>query len=74
MKEKIIKILKEGSLGKATAVIESLDLGIYIWRKDLFVLKDGEDLEFNEIQAEEQEGILKQVEAGNWYPSKSFQV
>ena len=38
IEEKVIKLLRENSIGKQTAVIESMDLGIYIWRKK--TLKD----------------------------------
>ena len=34
IEEQIIKLLRENSIGKQTAVIESMDLGIYIWRKN----------------------------------------
>ena len=73
MKKAIIKVLRENSLGKATAVIDSLDLGVYIWRKELFVLKDCMDLDFDELTKEEQEDIYDALSQGKFYASKTYQ-
>ena len=54
MEEQIIKLLRENSLGKQTAVIESMDLGVYIWRKRLQVIKDFMDIEFDDLSKDEQ--------------------
>jgi hypothetical protein len=73
MKEQIIKLLKENSLGKSTAVLDNMDMGFYIWRKDLFVLKDGWDYEWNELDESEQSKALSEIEKGNYIKSKSYQ-
>ena len=73
MKEKIIKLLKENSLGKATAVLDNIHLGLYIWRKDLFVLKDGWDIEWDELSEKEQKQVLSEIENKNYTKSKTYQ-
>ena len=73
MKETIIKLLKENSLGKATAVLDNIDLGLYIWRKDLFVLKDGWDIEWDELSEKEQKQVLSEIENKNYTKSKTYQ-
>lgn len=73
MKEQIIKLLKENSLGKSTAVLNNMDMGLYIWRKDLFVLKDGCDIEWGELSESEQNKALSEIEKGNYMKSKSHQ-
>ena len=73
MKETIIKLLKENSLGKSTAVLDNMNLGLYIWRKDLFVLKDGYDYEWNELSESEQKQVLTEIEKGNYIKNKAFQ-
>ena len=73
MKETIIKLLKEKALGKSTAVLDSMDMGLYIWRKDLFVLKDGCDIEWDELDESEQKQALSEIEKGNYIKSKTYQ-
>ena len=73
MKEQIIKLLRENSLGKQTAVIESMDLGVYIWRKRLQVIKDFMDVEFSDLSEDEQKLVLSNVENNQYSKSKSYQ-
>ena len=73
MKEQIIKLLKENALGKSTAVLDNMDMGLYIWKKDLFVLKDGWDVEWDELSETEQKQALSEIEKGNYIKSKSYQ-
>jgi len=74
MEEQIIKLLRENSLGKQTAVIESMDLGIYIWRKKIQVIKNFMDIEFNDLSEDEQKLVLSNVEKNKYSKSKSYQV
>ena len=73
MEEQIIKLLRENSLGKQTAVIESMDLGVYIWRKRLQVIKDFMDVEFSDLNEDEQKLVLSNVENNQYSKSKSYQ-
>jgi len=73
MKETIIKLLEEDSLGKSTAVLDNVDIGLYIWRKDLFVLKDGWDIEWDKLSETEQKQALSEIEKGNYTKSKTYQ-
>jgi hypothetical protein len=73
MEEQIIKLLRENSLGKQTAVIESMDLGVYIWRKRLQVIKDFMDVEFSDLSEDEQKLVLSNVENNQYSKSKSYQ-
>ena len=73
MEEQIIKLLRENSLGKQTAVIESMDLGVYIWRKRLQVIKDFMDVEFGDLSKDEQKLVLSNVENNQYSKSKSYQ-
>jgi hypothetical protein len=73
MEEQIIKLLRENSLGKQTAVIESMDLGVYIWRKRLQVIKDFMDIEFGDLSEDEQKLVLSNVENNQYSKSKFYQ-
>ena len=73
MEEQIIKLLRENSLGKQTAVIESMNLGVYIWRKRLQVIKDFMDVEFSDLSEDEQKLVLSNVENNQYSKSKSYQ-
>ena len=73
MEEQIIKLLRENSLGKQTAVIESMDLGVYIWRKRLQVIKDFMDIEFDDLSKDEQKLVLSNVENNQYSKSKFYQ-
>jgi hypothetical protein len=73
MEEQIIKLLRENSLGKQTAVIESMDLGVYIWRKRLQVIKDFMDVEFSDLSEDEQKLVLSNVENNQYSKSKFYQ-
>ena len=73
IEEQIIKLLRENSIGKQTAVIESMDLGIYIWRKRIQVIKNFMDIEFDDLSKDEQELLLSNVEKNKYNKSKSYQ-
>ena len=73
MEEQIIKLLRENSLGKQTAVIESMNLGVYIWRKRLQVIKDFMDIEFDDLSKDEQKLVLSNVENNQYSKSKFYQ-
>jgi hypothetical protein len=73
IEEQIIKLLRENSIGKQTAVIESMDLGIYIWRKKIQVIKNFMDIEFDDLSKDEQELLLSNVEKNKYSKSKSYQ-
>ena len=73
MEEQIIKLLRENSLGKQTAVIESMNLGVYIWRKRLQVIKDFMDVEFSDLSEDEQKLVLSNVENNQYSKSKFYQ-
>jgi len=73
MEEQIIKLLKENSLGKQTAVIESMNLGLYIWRKRIQVIKDFMDVDFDELTKVEQKSVLSHIEKDQYIKSKNYQ-
>jgi len=73
IEEQVIKLLRENSIGKQTAVIESMDLGIYIWRKRIQVIKNFMDIEFNDLSEDEQKLVLSNVENNQYSKSKSYQ-
>lgn len=73
IEEQVIKLLKENSIGKQTAVIESMNLGIYIWRKRIQVIKNFMDIEFNDLSEDEQKLVLSNVEKNQYIKSKSYQ-
>jgi hypothetical protein len=73
IEEQVIKLLKENSIGKQTAVIESMNLGIYIWRKRVQVIKNFMDIEFNDLSEDEQKLVLSNVEKNQYIKSKSYQ-
>ncbi len=73
MEQEIIKLLKEDSLGKQTAVIESMDLGIYVWRKNLQVIKNFMDIDFAELSETEQKEVLSCVKNKKYIKSKTYQ-
>ena len=73
IEEEIIKLLRENSIGKQTAVIESMDLGIYIWRKKIQVIKNFMDIEFDDLSKDEQELLLSNIEKNKYSKSKSYQ-
>lgn len=73
IEKQVIKLLKENSIGKQTAVIESMNLGIYIWRKRIQVIKNFMDIEFNDLSKDEQKLVLSNVEKNQYIKSKSYQ-
>ena len=73
IEEHIIKLLREKSIGKQSAEIESMNLGIYIWRKKIQVIKNFMDIEFNDLGEDEQKLILSNVEKNKYSKSKSYQ-
>ncbi len=71
MKNKIITILKNS--GTTPAVLNDQTKGIYIWKNDVFCLKEGMDIEFDELDESEKTFILSELQAGNYTLEPTFQ-
>jgi hypothetical protein len=50
-----------------------MDLGIYIWRKKIQVIKNFMDIEFNDLSEDEQKLVLSNVEKNKYSKSNSYQ-
>ncbi len=76
MKSKIIEILGKNH----TTPIEFNSIekysnvyGLYTYKNGVYVFRDGEDLDFEELTSKEQEKILNIVESKCWKLNKSLQ-
>ena len=75
MKEEIIELL-----GKNSTTIEFTSVknynevyGLYTYKNDVYVLKGGMDLEFDELSSNEQTNVLKMVKLNQWKYNKTLQ-
>lgn len=76
MKKKILAILGNNHLDPISfnsANIENEVYGLYTFENNVFVLKEGMDLEFDELSKKEKEKVLTMVESNNWKVDKTLQ-
>ncbi len=75
MKDQITRVL--GTSRKIPIEFDNLPNsnvnGLYTYLGDVFVLKDGDDIDFNDLPGNEQEVILNAVLSGKWKSNKSLQ-
>jgi hypothetical protein len=71
MKKNILKVL--ASSGTTPASLEGKHIGVYIYENDVFVLINGDDIPFDELDIEEQTRIHTSIVAGTYLLDASFQ-
>lgn len=76
MKKKIIKIL--GCSHVDPIVFNDVNMntdvyGLYVFTNNVYVFKNGMDMEFDELTEEEQYIVFKKVNSGNWKVDKTLQ-
>lgn len=72
MEKEIISLLRENSIGKQTAVLDS-GYGLYVWRKKLYVMFEFRDFDFSEMKKNHKNIIFKDVKNKKYSFSKSYQ-
>lgn len=75
MEKEIIKILGENHMEPISFNDKAYDdvHGLYTYENVVYILKDGEDIDFSEFTEEEQENILNLVKSNNWVVDPSLQ-
>ncbi len=73
IKEEIIKILGKDHLTPIEFTAVFGFYGLYTYQGGVYVFKDGEDIDFEDLMGKEQEKILDTVLSKNWKLNKSLQ-